>query len=123
LGHLVFKVRIMKLEGEVKIGLVDVTRIPEGVGLEADWLWPHFPAWFIDSTGGLYRSGQKISQSATRLLESDIVVVDLDQNLGVVRFFKEGFPDSIGLIAEVQGFVSCAVQFTTIDDELELLPF
>lgn len=123
LGHLVFKVRIMKLEGEVKIGLVDVTRIPEGVGLEADWLWPHFPAWFIDSTGGLYRSGQKISQSATRLLESDIVVVDLDQNLGVVRFFKEGFPDYIGLIADVQGFVSCAVQFTTIDDELELLPF
>ena len=42
---------------------------------------------------------------------------------GVVRFFKEGSPDPIGMIAGVEGFVSCAVQLSVIDDEVELLPF
>lgn len=42
---------------------------------------------------------------------------------GVLRFFKEGCPDPIGLLEGVWGFMSCAVQFSTIDDEVELLPF
>ncbi len=42
---------------------------------------------------------------------------------GVLRFFKEGSPDPIGVLSGVHGVVSCAVQFTALDDEIELLPF
>jgi hypothetical protein len=42
---------------------------------------------------------------------------------GVLRFFKEGSPDHIGVLSGVHGVVSCAVQFTALDDEVELLPF
>lgn len=81
LGHLTFKVRIVRLGGEVKIGFVDVSRISRGVPLESDWLWPGHPTWYIDSEGSLYQFGRKVSQATTRLVEKQIILADLDQNL------------------------------------------
>lgn len=52
-----------------------------------------------------------------------LLTLACDSFQGVLRFFKEGSPDPIGMLAGVQGFVSCAVQFTTLDDEIELMPF
>jgi hypothetical protein len=79
-GHLIFKVRIARLSGEVRIGFVDVFRIPHGVSLDADWSWPGFPTWHLDSSGGLNQFGQDLCQATTKLNENDIVVADLDQN-------------------------------------------
>ena len=81
LGHLVFKVRIGKLSGLIRIGLVDVFRIPRGISLDADWIWPGFPTWHLDSLGGLYQFGREVCRATTGLKENDVVVADLDQNL------------------------------------------
>jgi WD40 repeat protein len=79
-GHVIFKVRMARLSGEVRMGFVDVFRIPHGVSLDADWSWPGFPTWHLDSSGGLYQFGQEVCQATTKLNENDIVVADLDQN-------------------------------------------
>jgi len=79
-GHLVFKVKLTRLQGEVKIGLIDVSQIPHGLGHEVDWHWPDFPTWYFDTSGSIYQFGRKISQASTRLVENDVVIADLDQN-------------------------------------------
>jgi WD40 repeat protein len=81
LGHLVFKVRVRKLRGELKIGFVDVYRIPQEVGLGVDWCWKGHPAWFLDSKGNLYQTGEKVEETDTKIFEDDVVVADLDQNM------------------------------------------
>jgi hypothetical protein len=80
-GHLVFKVKLTRLQGEVKIGLIDVSQIPHGLGHEVDWHWPDFPTWYFDTSGSIYQFGRKISQASTRLVENDVVIADLDQNM------------------------------------------
>ena len=39
----------------------------------------------------------------------------------MLRFFKEGEAEALGMILGVQGIISCAVQFSYLDDEVELL--
>lgn len=84
LGHLIFKIKLVQLEGDVKIGLIDCSRIPVGSGeypLASDWAWKGFPTWYIDAQGGLYRFGEKVGQANEPLQQGETIVADIDQDV------------------------------------------
>ena len=90
-GHLIFKVKIVRQEGEIKIGLIDCSRIVHGAvehPLAADWAWKGSPTWYLDTQGGLYQFGVKVGQASQAPRQGDVVVADLDQDMVTIMIIR-----------------------------------